>query len=143
MIIFASATGSLGCKRPTTQQRKQMSDLSISMPHPTDQSASGRECRLLSIVVPMLNEAKGLDGLIVKLKPALDEIGVPWEVVFVDDGSTDGTFGILRQLNASDARFRAVSLSRNFREGDRHGGRSQLRAWRRGRHHGCGSPAST
>lgn len=87
---------------------------SRSISHPTDPAIPGRECRLVSLVVPMLNEAKGLDGLIAKLKPVLEGIGVPWEVVFVDDGSTDGTLGRLRQLNAADARFIAISLSRNF-----------------------------
>lgn len=76
--------------------------------------ASHRECRLLSIVIPMLNEEKGFDGLIAKLQPSLDALGVPWEVVFVDDGSTDGTIFRLRDLCGRDRRFRAISLSRNF-----------------------------
>lgn len=91
-----------------------MSELSSRTAFPTAPTEHGRECRLLSVVIPMLNEAKGLDGLIAKLKPTLDGIGVPWEVVFVDDGSTDGSLGMLRQLNAADGRFRAISLSRNF-----------------------------
>lgn len=76
--------------------------------------ASHRECRLLSIVIPMLNEEKGFDGLIGKLQPSLDALGVPWEVVFVDDGSTDGTIVRLRELCGRDRRYRAISLSRNF-----------------------------
>lgn len=75
---------------------------------------AGRQCRLLSIVIPMLNEEKGLEELARKLQPVLESLGVPWEVVFVDDGSTDGTLAQLRRLHARDDRFRAVSLSRNF-----------------------------
>jgi polyisoprenyl-phosphate glycosyltransferase len=70
--------------------------------------------RTLSIVVPMLNEEKGLDTLVERLKPVLDGAGLAWEIVFVDDGSKDRTCDILRRLNASDPRLKAVSLSRNF-----------------------------
>lgn len=73
-----------------------------------------RTCRLLSIVIPMLNEEKGFDGLIAKLEPSLDALGVPWEVVFIDDGSIDGTLAKLRALTDRDKRYRGISLSRNF-----------------------------
>ena len=88
------------------------------MPSPTtltgESAPQDRQCRLLSILIPMLNEVKGIDGLVAKLQPALDATGVPWEVVFIDDGSTDGTLGKLRRLNAADPRYKAISLSRNF-----------------------------
>jgi polyisoprenyl-phosphate glycosyltransferase len=70
--------------------------------------------RKLSVVVPMLNEEKGLDTLVERLKPMLDATGLVWEVVFVDDGSKDRTCEILKRLNATDPRLKAVSLSRNF-----------------------------
>lgn len=81
---------------------------------PASAAVLPRTCRLLSIVIPMLNEEKGFDGLIAKLEPSLDALGVPWEVVFVDDGSTDGTLAMLRVLTDRDRRYRAISLSRNF-----------------------------
>ena len=68
----------------------------------------------LSVVVPMLNEERGLEPLIGRLKPVLDGLDLDWEVVFVDDGSSDGTLARLRALNALDGRFKAISLSRNF-----------------------------
>ncbi len=68
----------------------------------------------LCVVIPMLNEEKGLVRLLERLKPALDATALDWHVLFVDDGSTDRTLEILRAQNAEDPRIRAVSLSRNF-----------------------------
>jgi polyisoprenyl-phosphate glycosyltransferase len=70
--------------------------------------------RLLSVVVPVLNEERGLEPLIARLQPVLESLGLDWEVVFVDDGSTDSTLAMLRAIHAKDGRLKAVSLSRNF-----------------------------
>lgn len=70
---------------------------------------------LISIVIPVLNEATNLQRLIGRLTPVLDGLGTgDWELIFVDDGSTDGTLFELRRLNQGDARIRAISFSRNF-----------------------------
>jgi polyisoprenyl-phosphate glycosyltransferase len=68
----------------------------------------------LSVVIPMLNEERGLDALVAALVPVLEATGMTWDVVFVDDGSRDRTRAILRRLNRDDPRFKAVGLSRNF-----------------------------
>ena len=70
--------------------------------------------RSLTVVVPVLNEERGLDALVAALTPVLDASGLAWDVVFIDDGSTDRTLEIIRTLNAHDGRFRAVAFSRNF-----------------------------
>ena len=70
---------------------------------------------LISIVIPVLNEAANLQRLVQRLTPVLDGLGAAdWEIVFVDDGSTDTTLDKLRQINASDERVKAISFSRNF-----------------------------
>src|SRR5579885_2211850 len=66
----------------------------------------------LSVVVTVLNEAGSLDELYRRSIAALD--GRAFELVFVDDGSTDGTFAVLTRLHAADGRVRAVRLKRNY-----------------------------
>jgi glycosyltransferase involved in cell wall biosynthesis len=70
--------------------------------------------RSLSVVVPMLNEERGLEPLVARLRPVLESLGLDWEIIFVDDGSTDATLAKLKALNARDRRLKAISLSRNF-----------------------------
>jgi undecaprenyl-phosphate 4-deoxy-4-formamido-L-arabinose transferase len=66
----------------------------------------------LSVVVTVLNEEDTVEELYRRTVAALD--GRPFELVFVDDGSTDATFAALARLHASDARVRAVRFKRNF-----------------------------
>ena len=68
----------------------------------------------LTVVVPVYNEAENVARLIGRLKPILEAHVASWQVVFVDDGSRDGTLAALRALNAADPRISAVAFSRNF-----------------------------
>lgn len=68
----------------------------------------------LSILFPMRNEAKNLDRLFQRVTAALAPLGVSYEIVCVDDGSTDDTLARLRTYAKSMPMLRVVSLSRNF-----------------------------
>ena len=68
----------------------------------------------ITLVIPVLNEVDGLDALVEELERSLDEQDFAWSVLFVDDGSTDGTLARIRALHAADPRYRAISFSRNF-----------------------------
>jgi len=66
----------------------------------------------VSVVVTVLNEEGSVDELQRRIAAALD--GSEWEVIFVDDGSTDDTYAHLRALHDSDPRVRVVRFKRNF-----------------------------
>jgi undecaprenyl-phosphate 4-deoxy-4-formamido-L-arabinose transferase len=68
----------------------------------------------LSIVVTILNEAGTVDELYRRTLSALDPGPRTFELIFVDDGSTDGTFAALERLHGADPRVRAVRFKRNF-----------------------------
>jgi glycosyltransferase involved in cell wall biosynthesis len=67
----------------------------------------------LSVVVPAYNEAAGLERFNQRLLRALADLG-SWEVVYVNDGSTDATLAVVEALHCADDRIAVVSLSRNF-----------------------------
>ena len=68
---------------------------------------------LLSVVIPLKDERDNVRPMVEKLREALRGVA-RWEVVFVDDGSRDGTFEALADLSAVDARIKVVRLRRNF-----------------------------
>jgi undecaprenyl-phosphate 4-deoxy-4-formamido-L-arabinose transferase len=68
----------------------------------------------LSVVVTLFNEVGSLDELYRRTVATLDPLDRPYELIFVDDGSTDGTFVELERLHAGDPRVRAVRFKRNF-----------------------------
>jgi glycosyltransferase involved in cell wall biosynthesis len=67
---------------------------------------------LVSVVVPVFNEEETLGTLMLRLRQALSNLN--WELIFVDDGSTDSSLDIIRQAALRDQRVKAISFSRNF-----------------------------
>ena len=68
----------------------------------------------LSIVIPCFNEQDVLPELRRRLLAAFEPLGIPVEIVLVDDGSRDRTWEMLHEIQQSDARFKVVRLSRNY-----------------------------
>jgi glycosyltransferase involved in cell wall biosynthesis len=68
----------------------------------------------LSIVIPALDERGALPGLLDEVERACDSLGVSWEAIVVDDGSTDGTIELVEELAARRPELRGVRLRRNF-----------------------------
>ena len=67
-----------------------------------------------SIVVPVFNEAQSLPELYKRVKKVMGGKGETWELILVDDGSSDGSTEIIRQLAGQDRHVRPVIFARNF-----------------------------
>lgn len=68
----------------------------------------------LSLFLPVLDEEENLRPMHAKIAAALDELGKSAEIIFVDDGSTDKSLAILKEIAAEDDRVRVISLRRNY-----------------------------
>jgi glycosyltransferase involved in cell wall biosynthesis len=68
----------------------------------------------LAIIIPALNEREALPELISEIEATVDPLGLDWQVLVVDDGSTDGSFEAISQLAEGDERLGAIRLRRNF-----------------------------
>jgi dolichol-phosphate mannosyltransferase len=69
---------------------------------------------LVSIVIPVYNEAQCLPALLARLRPAVERLDADYEVIFVNDGSTDESSSVLDEMSATDPRLKVLGLSRNF-----------------------------
>ncbi len=69
---------------------------------------------MLSVIIPVYNEAENLPALYARLTPVLAAIDLPWELIFINDGSVDGSRQILDQLADQNARVKVIHFKRNF-----------------------------
>jgi len=67
-----------------------------------------------SVVIPVHDEADVLPALYERLRAVLEGLDGDWEIVFVDDGSRDGSYALMVELHAADPRVRILRFSRNF-----------------------------
>ena len=68
----------------------------------------------ISVIIPVFNEEKNIFSVYNRCISVLDSIGEDYELIFINDGSTDTTFQLIYQLSESDARVKYINLSRNF-----------------------------
>ncbi len=76
--------------------------------------SSRREPSRITVLIPVFNEADGLDRLLSRLTPVLNSVEADWRILFVDDGSRDATFARLKSLGEDNDRIAALTFSRNF-----------------------------
>jgi glycosyltransferase involved in cell wall biosynthesis len=69
---------------------------------------------VFSIIAPIFNETGNLPELYRRVSETMNQVGEPWELVMVDDGSTDGSTELIRELARQDAHVRPVIFARNF-----------------------------
>ena len=75
---------------------------------------SSRNGPEISIIIPVFNEVQNVRPLYAKLHEAMEQIGRPYEVIFVDDGSTDTSLDALREAAETNPRVRVIALRRNY-----------------------------
>lgn len=67
----------------------------------------------ISLIIPVYNESENLQALHAEIARALAGVEEPWEILLVDDGSSDDSLGIIQSLAEADSRVRFVSFARN------------------------------
>lgn len=69
---------------------------------------------IYSIIAPIFNESGNIQELYRRIREVLDSTGESWEIILIDDGSTDDSADLIRQFAAQDARVKPVIFARNF-----------------------------
>lgn len=75
---------------------------------------SGSQAPLFSVIAPVFNEEQTLPHFYARVIAAMEGVGEPFELILVNDGSRDGSFGLMRALHDDDPRLRVINFSRNF-----------------------------
>jgi glycosyltransferase involved in cell wall biosynthesis len=88
-----------------------MSVESASSPPEQTQASSNYD---LSVVIPVFNEEQNLKPLYQELKTVLKELGLSYEIIFIDDGSQDASYQVLNELHAEDKQVKVIQFRRNF-----------------------------
>src|SRR2546422_7191467 len=109
----AAASGKTSGPSGVTRSRMRLSASSSGRSSAIQRPAYNL-ARVISVVVPVHDEERSVALLYDELRSALEPLRAPWEAIFVDDGSTAGTFSALTRLHTSQQNVRVVRLRRNF-----------------------------
>lgn len=75
---------------------------------------SSQSNTLISIIIPCYNEAGNIQILCQKISEEMEKLDVDYELIFVDDGSVDGTFEIIESMHKNNPKLKSIGFSRNF-----------------------------
>ena len=84
------------------------------MTDPNSLETTATEYPDISVVIPLLNEAESLPELYERIVAHTAEVGLSYEIIFVDDGSSDGSWQVIEQLAAKDEAVHAIKFRRNY-----------------------------
>src|SRR5579859_3941967 len=104
-------------RRPSTVSKRamqQMESVARTLPATRSTVPTQEPAVALSVVVPVFSEEESLRPLYDILSGELRRIGQTYEIVFVDDGSRDGTFTVLSALHEQDPHVKVIRFRRNF-----------------------------
>jgi len=91
-----------------------LEDKAPSAPHDRDFAGNDPSSDSLSVIIPVFNEEDNLEALYSGLVATLDQLDRTWEIIFIDDGSSDLSHAVLRKIHNRDERVKVVQLRRNF-----------------------------
>jgi len=80
----------------------------------SSKSSSHPKTPFVSIVVPLYNEEESLRELTYQIVGVVKEMGNPYEIIFIDDGSSDRSFEVLKELHKENSRVKVIQFRRNF-----------------------------
>ena len=84
------------------------------MTDPNSLETTATECPDISVVIPLLNEAESLPELYERIVAHTAEVGLSYEIIFVDDGSNDDSWAVIEQLAAHDKAVHGIKFRRNY-----------------------------
>ena len=93
---------------------REVTPLERTRPVTVQRKATERARPVYSIVAPAINEEGALPHFYERVVAVMEQVGEPFEVVLINDGSSDGTFRVMQALHERDPRVRVVDFSRNF-----------------------------
>lgn len=95
-------------------QRDTTTKVELVEPDSTQMLSTEADIPVISVVIPLYNEEDNVKLLYEELSPVLEEIGEPYEVIIIDDGSKDASFARLKEVHDADPRWQIIRFRRNF-----------------------------